>query len=454
MNISVFFNSSDITSVVSAQVVKSKYPSASFLDTSGLDETAIDGLIAGITAASQSKIWILSDVGTNPPDGNLIAGQVTTINSTLFDGLPGSDTAAIVIPFTNTAAPNSTVGRTYLTWQSVYPGENVAYLPFLLGRFNYWVWIASGTASSGAASSITDTASAFPVDSLAGKYVVITDGTGVGQVRQITTNSATVLTVSPAWATAPDNTSEYIVRDYKLSQFGVVSSATATGGANTSITRTGAGYTVNGLIGYSVRILSGTGAGQERLIVSNTATAITVVTAWGTNPDNTSVFEVVGYSYQGSDSRILENTATATSGGATTIVNTNLDVAWPTNVYQGKQVQIVGGTGSGQKRMIASNNGNTLTVSQAWATNPDSTSQYRVVDIFTSWKYSMADFYLPLSIQTSLNDITNQEITDRYNSIFGKQTESVRLSVGGGQDLRLLDSYIEQGKVIFDYLLS
>lgn len=455
MNVTVFFNSSDVTSVVSAQIVKSKYPSADYLDTSGLDETAIDSLIAGITAASQSKIFILATVGTNPPLGDLIAGQVTTIDATLFDGLPGSDIAAIVVPtLTSGTAPNSTIGRTYATWNSVYPGENVAYMPFLLGRQNYWLWIAAGTASAGAATSITDSSSTFPVDGLAGKYVWITGGTGEGQIRQIATNSATALTVSQAWGTNPDNTSTYIVRDYKLSQFEVVASATATSGAATTITRTGAGYTVNALIGFSVRILSGTGAGQERLILSNTATAITVVRAWGVNPNSTSVFQVVGYTFQGTQSRILEATATATSGGATTIVNTGLAVAWPTNIYQGKQVLIVGGLGSGQLRVIASNTGDTLTVSQAWAVNPDATSQYQIVDGASEWPYTLADFYLPLAIQTSLNDISDSEITERYNAMFGKQTESVRLSVQGGQDLRLLQSYIDEGKVIYDYLLT
>lgn len=454
MSVLVFFNSSDITSTVSAQIVKSKYPSAEFLDTTGLNETAIDSLISGVTAASQSKIWILADVGTNPPAGNLVAGQVTTIDSTLFDGLPGSDTAAIVIPAESVSAPNSTVGRTYATWQSVYPGENVAYLPFLLGRVNYWLWLASGTATAGGASTITDSAVTFPVDSLAGKYVYITDGTGAGQVREITTNSATVLTVSPAWSTTPDNTSEYIVRGYKLSQFEVVEAATATSGANTSITNSAGGYTASSLIGYSVRILSGTGAGQERMIVSNTTTAITVVNAWGTNPDNTSVFEVVGYSFQGENARLLEPTATATSGGATTIANTALSVAWPTNIYQGKQVQIVGGTGSGQKRMISSNTGDTITVSQAWAVNPDTTSQYQIVDPFSNWEYELADFYLPLAIQTSLNDISNGSITERYNAILGKQIESVRLQKGNGQDLQLLNFYIQEGKTIYDYLLT
>jgi len=70
---------------------------------------------------------------------------------------------------------------------------------------------ATGTATSGAASSITNTAGAFVIDNLIGSCVYIYAGTGIGQAREITDNTDTVITVSPAWATNPDNTSKYII---------------------------------------------------------------------------------------------------------------------------------------------------------------------------------------------------------------------------------------------------
>lgn len=59
---------------------------------------------------------------------------------------------------------------------------------------------------------------------------------------------------------------------------------TATSGAATSLTDTGKAFTVNAHAGRALVLLTGTGAGQSRRILSNTATALTVEFAWGTNP--------------------------------------------------------------------------------------------------------------------------------------------------------------------------
>lgn len=69
-------------------------------------------------------------------------------------------------------------------------------------------------------------------------------------------------------------------------------------------------------------------------------------------------------------------TGTATAGGATTLTNSAKN--WTTNQWTNSQVRIVSGTGAGQIRTIASNTGTVLTVSSAWATNPDATSVYSI----------------------------------------------------------------------------
>lgn len=68
---------------------------------------------------------------------------------------------------------------------------------------------------------------------------------------------------------------------------------TATAGGATSLTDAGAAFytTGNGLAGVYVTILSGTGAGQSRLITSNTGTVLTV-SAWATVPDTTSTYAI------------------------------------------------------------------------------------------------------------------------------------------------------------------
>ena len=71
------------------------------------------------------------------------------------------------------------------------------------------------------------------------------------------------------------------------------------------------------------------------------------------------------------------DTGTATAGGATTL--TNSAESWTVNEYAGFELRITAGTGSGQRRTIASNTATILTVSVAWATNPDATSVYAVL---------------------------------------------------------------------------
>jgi hypothetical protein len=69
---------------------------------------------------------------------------------------------------------------------------------------------------------------------------------------------------------------------------------TATAGAASTLTNSAKNWTPNQWSNYQIRIVSGTGAGQIRSIASNTATVITVGTAWTTAPDATSVYSIEG----------------------------------------------------------------------------------------------------------------------------------------------------------------
>lgn len=131
------------------------------------------------------------------------------------------------------------------------------------------------------------------------------------------------------------------------------------------------------LVGYRVRITSGTGAGQERIIYSNSSGTLKVDSAWDTAPDATSVYEITGNKNNLSGITKIRDYGTGTAGGATTI--TDAAQSWPVNRWQGYQVRIVGGTGEGQTRTIFSSTADTLTVTQAWETAPDATSKYEIV---------------------------------------------------------------------------
>jgi hypothetical protein len=141
-----------------------------------------------------------------------------------------------------------------------------------------------GKATAGGATTITDTTKAWVTNDLAHCEILITSGTGIGQTRTVISNTATEITVA-AWTTNPDVTSTY---EITIREQGI-----ATSGGATSITDTAKAWTSDQWKNYQVRITKGLGIGQVRTITTNSATALTVA-AWGTNPDNTSVYSIEG----------------------------------------------------------------------------------------------------------------------------------------------------------------
>lgn len=73
------------------------------------------------------------------------------------------------------------------------------------------VW-ESGTASAGAASSLTDASKTYTTNALAGKTLKIITGTGAGESLPIASNTATVITVTGTWTANPSEGSTYEVK--------------------------------------------------------------------------------------------------------------------------------------------------------------------------------------------------------------------------------------------------
>jgi hypothetical protein len=70
---------------------------------------------------------------------------------------------------------------------------------------------ATGTATAGASTTLTNSAKTWGTNMWANYQVRIKSGTGAGQIRSISSNTGTVLTVSAAWAVTPDATSVYAI---------------------------------------------------------------------------------------------------------------------------------------------------------------------------------------------------------------------------------------------------
>lgn len=177
----------------------------------------------------------------------------------------------------------------------------------------------TGTATSGNAWSLTKSTAAWVVNKFAGMRVHITAGTGINQKRTIVRNTATILYVSPDFTTAPDATSVFDIRvvdDFKypasigrppiedwadivnaalehfhgttLRDLNPKASGTVAAATTTTLQSSGTpGWTVNRFAGDYVVILSGKGAGQRRLIASNTADTLTITSAWNIIPSGT-----------------------------------------------------------------------------------------------------------------------------------------------------------------------
>ena len=83
---------------------------------------------------------------------------------------------------------------------------------------------------------------------------------------------------------------------------------TAEVGSDTTLQDTDKSWVVDEYKDYLVNIYDGTGAGQQRIITSNTSNTLTVSLDWDTNPDNTSVYEIAPtYSTDQDDLDITSN---------------------------------------------------------------------------------------------------------------------------------------------------
>lgn len=78
-------------------------------------------------------------------------------------------------------------------------------------NLNDYKSFATGTATAGGATTLTNAAKAWATNQWANSQVRIVSGTGAGQIRTIASNTATVLTVSASWGTNPDATSVYSI---------------------------------------------------------------------------------------------------------------------------------------------------------------------------------------------------------------------------------------------------
>jgi len=235
---------------------------------------------------------------------------------------------------------------------------------------------ASPTAANGNTSNLlVDAEKNWSTNEHVGKVIRIygTGGVNPGSIQcfRIASNTATTITTTSSITTPTNGTTRYVICD--VHGFGAAQTSKvknreaygfATSGSATTLVDSTKDWRVNQWLNCRVRVIAGTGVGNESAITANTATTLTVA-SWGVaTPDSTSKYQ------------IMDSFGIATSGAANTINDTAKN--WTTNILVGKKVTIVAGTGRASVGTISSNTSTSITASGM--TTPDNTSVYVVAE--------------------------------------------------------------------------
>jgi hypothetical protein len=104
--------------------------------------------------------------------------------------------------------------NTYLTLSTTNMPAGMSSFTYMAAtpswRDSDYLAFATGTATSATGTTLVNTAKAWTTNQWTNYQVRIVSGTGAGQIRTISSNTGTTLTV-PTWTTTPDNTSVYSI---------------------------------------------------------------------------------------------------------------------------------------------------------------------------------------------------------------------------------------------------
>lgn len=192
-------------------------------------QTATAGGVASITtnrtivrSLAGMRIRVVAGLGVGF-DGTIVSNTlganavITTSGSTTFDSTTQYQIFSGSFWFFNpgTVAVGFTVyDRATNTWTA----KSVTNLPTAFGTDGQLTstigsakTFATGTATAGGASTLTNSAKSWGTNMWANYQIRITGGTGAGQIRTIASNTGTVITTSAAWTVNPDATSVYAI---------------------------------------------------------------------------------------------------------------------------------------------------------------------------------------------------------------------------------------------------
>ncbi len=371
---------------------------------------AAGGLLTRGTSTGQIQV---DGAGNVKADVNKwLAGTIPAVNVT---GVPIIDAKYHLGTVYATPATAGVPSVDVIKWQTgTIPAPNVTGVPlvddkYLLGT----IYATPATAGVQSVDAIKWQTGTIPAPNVAGvplvddKYLLgtiyvtpTTPGIQRVDVKAIETDVITATSIQANAITAAKIADAAI--DYATfatdvtTALSVVRRNTATAGGGSTITLDGSASAVDSFYKNTrILIVSGTGVGQSRGYSSyvGSTKVYTVDSAWSTNPDNTSVFVLVGN--VGGDTSALATLTnqttlieaagiirrnTATAGAASTIT---LDAAASAtdDFYNNATIIILSGTGLLQFRNITDYVGSTkvATVDRAWTTTPGATSVFLIL---------------------------------------------------------------------------
>jgi hypothetical protein len=293
-------------------------------------------------------------------------------------------------------------------------------------------------ANSPSTTQLVDCTKNWAIDEHKGKLVQLATNAlvSVGQVRRIISNTATTLVWTLA-ATAPVNgTTRYVIEDIKpfgteITPGGRTGGGTegfATGGTTTTLVDSTKNWDINywsRTVNRLVRIVEGTGVGNEIAITSNTATTLTFATQ-SFSPDTTTRYV------------IMDTFGTATAG--TTTVLTDSTKNWGVNQLSGKRIRFLSGTSQGNEYSIASNTATTITYGAGTA--PDTSTAYAILEspvrtngihldmILASTDTTLNNKYMYAWSGTATPELTRYNVTTEHWELLSYFPQTETLTTG------------------------
>ena len=203
-------------------------------------------------------------------------------------------------------------------------------------------------------------------------HVMVAGQTPTSQIRWITANTATTITVGLAITAGVNGTSKYVIYDSKI--FGVDNQrktaveqayGRASSGSTTTLVDSTKNWVPGQWTGYLFKIEAGTGYGSGRIsITANTANTITFATQSFT-PDTTTRYEIA-------DTWGLISAATLNTITEATSKN------WTVNQWAGKRVKVTGAALVGTEASASANAATNIT---ATIGTPDTNTPYAILSI-------------------------------------------------------------------------